>query len=199
MKLHNELRLEVPLAQAWSALLDVPRVARALPGATVEGDAGPDGYRGRMRVKLGPASAEYTGLARLDDVDDDEHRASYRVHGREIHGQGEAEAVIHVAAVPDGAATRVRVDTELAVSGRQAQLGRGLMEDVAAGVLDEFAARLSDALTGVAPASSADASEPFDASRAVLRPLLERAAFALGGLLAGLLAGLALGRVVWRR
>jgi uncharacterized protein len=194
MKLHNELRLEVPVAQAWSALLDVPRVARALPGAAVESDAGPDGFRGRMRVKIGPASAEYTGLARLEDVDDDEHRASYRVHGREIHGQGEAEAVIRVAAVPDGAATRVRVDTELAVSGRQAQLGRGLMEDVAAGVLGEFAARLQDALSG-APDAGDDASEPFDAGRAVLGPLLERAAYALGGLL----AGLTLGRVLWRR
>ncbi|MEA2147574.1 MAG: uncharacterized protein QOG59_3161 [Solirubrobacteraceae bacterium] len=194
MKLHNELRLEVGVAQAWSALLDVPRVARALPGAAVEGDAGPDGFRGRMRVKIGPASAEYTGIARLEDVDDDEHRASYRVHGREIHGQGEAEAVIRVAAIPDGAATRVRVDTELAVSGRQAQLGRGLMEDVAAGVLGEFATRLQDALTG-APDAELDASEPFDAGRAVLRPLLERAAYAL----AGLLAGLVLGRVLWRR
>ena len=194
MKLHNELRLEVPVAQAWSALLDVPRVARALPGAAVEGDAGPDGYQGRMRVKIGPASAEYAGIARLEDVDDDEHRASYRVHGREIHGQGEAEAVIRVAAIPDGAATRVRVDTELAVSGRQAQLGRGLMEDVAAGVLGEFAARLQDALTGASDPGD-DASEPFDAGRAVLRPLLERAAYAL----AGLLAGLMLGRVLWRR
>jgi uncharacterized protein len=195
MKLHNELRLEVPVAQAWRALLDVPRVARALPGAAVEADAGPDGYRGRMRVKIGPASAEYTGLARLEDVDDDEHRASYRVHGRETHGQGEAEAVIRVAVAADGAATRVHVDTELAVSGRQAQLGRGLMEDVAAGVLAEFAARLQDALTGVSDPTADDASEPFDAGRAVLGPLLERAAFALGGLL----AGLALGRVVWRR
>jgi carbon monoxide dehydrogenase subunit G len=194
MNLHNELRLEVGLAQAWSALLDVPRVARALPGAAVQGDAGPDGYQGRMRVKLGPASAEYTGVARLEDVDDDEHRASYRVHGREIHGQGEAQAVIRVAAIADGAATRVHVDTELAVSGRQAQLGRGLMEDVAAGVLGEFAARLQDALTGASDPED-DASEPFDAGRAVLRPLLQRAAYAL----AGLLAGLMLGRVLWRR
>jgi hypothetical protein len=193
MKLHNELRLDVSLPQAWSALLDVPRVARALPGAAIEGDAGPDGYRGRMRVKLGPASVEYTGIARLEDVDDDEHRASYRVHGREVHGQGEAEAVIRVAASADGAATRVQADTELVVSGRQAQLGRGLMEDVAAGVLAEFAERLSDALTGVSP--EFDAAEPFDAGRVVLRPLLERLAFAV----AGLLAGLALGRVVWRR
>lgn len=195
MKLHNELRLEVPVAQAWRALLDVPRVARALPGAAVQGAAGPDGYQGRMRVKIGPAAAEYTGIARLEDVDDDEHRASYRVHGREIHGQGEAEAVIRVAAIPDGAATRVRVDTELAVSGRQAQLGRGLMEDVAAGVLGEFATRLQDALTGASPDVPDDGGEAFDAGRAVLRPLLERAAYALGGLL----AGLALGRVVWRR
>lgn len=191
MKLVNHVALEVPLERAWAALLDVPRVAGALPGASVEPDGGVDGYRGRMKVKLGPASAEYTGLAALQDVDEDSHTATYRVRGREVHGQGEAAAVIRVAATRDGETTRVRVETELEVSGRQAQVGRGLMEEVAGGMLTVFADRLSDALTGAAPPSDA----PFDAGRLVLRPILERAGFAL----AGLVVGLAVGRVVWRR
>lgn len=192
MKLVNQVALEVPLDRAWAALLDVPRVAGALPGASVEPDAGADGYRGSMKVKLGPATAEYTGLAALEDVDDDSHTASYRVRGREVHGQGEAAAVIRVSATRDGDVTRVRVETELEVSGRQAQVGRGLMEEVAAGMLTVFADRLSDALQGRAPEASV---EPFDAGRVVLRPILERAGFAL----LGLLAGLGLGRLVWRR
>ena len=194
MKLVHELTLDVPVARAWEVLLDVPRVARALPGAGVEDEGGPDGYRGRMTVKLGPASAQYSGLVVLEDVDDDSHSASYRVRGREVHGQGEASAVIRVAASEHGGATRLRVDTDLEVSGRQAQLGRGLMEEVAAGVLAEFASRLSDALSGRAPAPS-ESVEAFDAGRVLLRPVIERAAFAL----AGLLAGLALGRAVSRR
>ena len=192
MKLVNQVALEVPLDRAWAALLDVPRVAGALPGASVEPDASAEGYRGRMKVKLGPATAEYTGLAALQDVDDDSHTASYRVRGREVHGQGEAAAVIRVSATRDGEVTRVRVETELEVSGRQAQVGRGLMEEVAAGMLTVFADRLSDALQGRAPEASV---EPFDAGRVVLRPILERAGFALFGLL----AGLGLGRLVWRR
>jgi carbon monoxide dehydrogenase subunit G len=192
MKLVNQVTLEVPLDQAWQALLDVPRVAGALPGASVERDAGSEGYRGRMTVKLGPATAEYSGLAALEDIDDDSHTASYRVRGREVHGQGEASALIRVSASGDGTSTRVRVETELEVTGRQAQFGRGLMEEMAAGILDAFAQRLSDALSG----RTVDASvEVFDAGRAVLRPVLERAAFALAGLVAGVL----LGRVVWRR
>jgi carbon monoxide dehydrogenase subunit G len=195
MRLVNEVRLDVPVARAWEALLDVPRVAAALPGASVEPEAGADGHRGRMKVKLGPASAEYAGVAALQDVDDDTHTASYRVRGREVHGQGEARAVIHVSAAADGAATRVRVETELEVSGRQAQLGRGLMEEVAAGTLAAFAGRLSDALSGRGAPADSQAVEAFDAGRVLLRPLLERAAFALAGLVAGVL----LGRVVWRR
>ncbi len=197
MRLVNELALDVPIAQAWEALLDVPRVARAMPGASVEADAGPDGHRGRMQVRLGPASAEYAGLAVLEEIDDDEHAVTYRVRGREVHGQGEASAVIHVVAVEDGGATRLRVQTDLEISGRQAQLGRGLMEEVAAGVLTAFAERLSDAVSGRAPSS--EAVEALDAGRVLLAPVLERAAFALVGLLVGLLAGLAVGRALWRR
>ena len=159
MKLVNQVALDVPLDRAWAALLDVPRVAGALPGASVEPDAGAEGYRGRMKVKLGPATAEYTGLAALQDVDDDSHTASYRVRGREVHGQGEAVAVIRLSASGEDGATHVRVETELEVSGRQAQLGRGLMEEVAAAMLTVFADRLSEALSG-APPAPADA---FDA------------------------------------
>ncbi len=199
MRLTDELRVDAPLQSAWTMLLDVPRVARALPGASIEPEPVQGEHRGRMKVKLGPVTAEYGGVAALQEVDEDEHVATYRVQGREARGQGTAEATITVRAREDGSGTQLRVDTELAVTGRQAQLGRGIMEEVASAVLSEFASRLERAIVGApdgAPGTGGDSGdEVFDAGAAVYRPLLERTAI----LLTGVVAGLALGRVVWRR
>jgi uncharacterized protein len=202
MKLRNEFDVGVPLERTWATLLDVPRVARALPGATI--DAEPDGgaFRGAMKVKLGPVTTEYAGSARVQDVDEDAHVAGYRVEGREIRGQGSAAATITTRAASREGGTHVVVETDLQVTGRQAQLGRGLMEDVAGAVLVEFAQRLERELRGQAPEPAG--GDALDVSAAVRGPLLERAALVL----AGLLAGIALGRLtrsrqgragVWRR
>jgi carbon monoxide dehydrogenase subunit G len=195
MRLASELRVSTPLERTWRALLEVPRVARSMPGATIEPDPVDGGYRGSMKVKLGPVQTEYSGVARLQDVDEDEHIASFRVQGREAHGQGSAQATITIRAQAAGEGTRLQVETDLQISGRQAQLGQGIMEEVAAGVLREFASRLEQAIvSGGDPARSA-AAEAFDAGGAVYRPLLERLAIAV----AGAVAGLVLGRTIWRR
>jgi carbon monoxide dehydrogenase subunit G len=198
MRLSDELRVNVPLAQTWAMLLDVPRVARALPGASIEPDPVQGEYRGQMKVRLGPVTAQYSGVARLQDVDDDEHVASFRVNGREARGQGTAEATITINAREDDGATHLLVDTVLDVTGRQAQLGRGIMEEVASGVLKEFATRLERAIIGEqegAGGPPTDDEDVLDAGAAVYRALLERSAI----LLAGVIVGLGLGRVVWRR
>ena len=199
MRLTDELRVNVPLAQTWAMLLNVPRVAQALPGASIEPDPVQGEYRGQMKVRLGPVTAEYSGVARLQDVDEDDYMASFRVQGREARGQGTAEATITINAREDAGATCLLVDTVLDVTGRQAQLGRGIMEEVASGVLKEFASRLERAIIseaeGAGGGPGAGAQDVFDAGAAVYRPLLERVAI----LLAGVIAGLGLGRVVWRR
>jgi carbon monoxide dehydrogenase subunit G len=199
MRLTDELRINAPLEQAWPILLDPPTVARALPGASIEDDVEQEGYHGQMKVKLGPVTAEYSGVARLQDVDDDNHVASFRVVGREARGQGTAEAMITIAARAEAGVTCVRVQTELGITGRQAQLGRGIMEEVATGVLREFASRLERVIAGEVGGAAAGPQEAlegvFDAGAAAYRPLLERAAI----LLAGVVAGLGLGRLIWRR
>ncbi len=195
MKLTDELSIAAPLSKTWPVLLDVPTVARALPGAAIDDTAEQGEYRGRMKVKLGPVTAEYTGVARLQEVDDDMHVAGYHVVGREARGQGSAEATITIAARDDRGGTHLRVQTELAVTGRQAQLGRGVMEEVATGVLKEFVGRLEGTITGDGAGAPEGGEDVFDAGAAVYRPLLERAAI----LLAGVMIGLGLGRVVRRR
>jgi carbon monoxide dehydrogenase subunit G len=195
MKLRNEFEVGVPVEQTWGTLLDVPRVARALPGATIEPEAEGGAYRGRMKVKLGPVVTEYSGTARVQDADEDDRVASFRVEGREARGQGSAAATITTRLTSAGGGTRVVVETDLQVTGRQAQLGRNLMEDVAGSMLAEFATRLEAELRGEPPAAAAGGDAVLDVSAAARGALLERA----GLVAAGMVAGLALGRVVWRR
>ncbi len=195
MKLTNELLVAAPLSQTWRTLLDVPRVARALPGATIDPEPSDGAYRGRMVVKLGPVTTEYTGTARLMDVDEDEGVVAFHVQAREIRGQGTAAATITARVTPDAGGTRLTVQTELLLTGRQAQFARGIMEAAAGAIVTEFAARLEREILGHPPAETADGNEVLDVGGAVYRPLLERA----GILAVGIALGLGLGRAVWRR
>jgi uncharacterized protein len=195
VRLSNEFEIGVPLERVWATLLDLPRVAGALPGATIDPVAEGGAWRGGMRVKLGPVTTDYTGTARVQDADEDDRVVAFRVEGRELHGQGSAAATITARLAAAGDGTAVAVDTDLRVTGRQAQLGRGLMEDVAGAVLGEFAGRLERELRGEAPPSDVEPAGALDVGAAARGALLERAVLVL----AGLVAGFALGRVVWRR
>ena len=196
MKLVNEFDVSVPVERTWSTLLDVPRVARALPGAKVdpEGEAG--AWRGTMKIKLGPVTTEYAGTARVQDVDEDDRIASYRVEGREARGQGTAAATITTRlSQAGGSGTKVVVETDMHVTGRQAQLGRNLMEDVAGAILGEFAGRLEQELTGTGVPDASGSEEALDVSGAVRGAMAERAAiFGIGAAI-----GFVLGRLAGRR
>jgi carbon monoxide dehydrogenase subunit G len=189
MKLKNEVVIGAPLAEAWRALLDVPRVARALPGASIEPDAVEGAYRGRLKVRVGPVGLEYEGIARLLDADEDDHVVSYHVEGREVRGAGggAAATITNRLEAIDGT-TRVVVETDLAVTGRAAQFGRGLMEDVAGRLLGEFAARL-EALTEPDSGEAAEAPVPreeLDLGTAVWPSLIHRYRWPLVGVVAAL-------------
>jgi uncharacterized protein len=153
VKLDNEFVVAAPLDRTWSTLLDLDRVAGCLPGASLEPSAGDGVYRGGMKVKLGPMVVSYDGVARLVDIDEDDHTSTLEVQGRETKGQGTAAATIRnrLEDAGDGR-TRVRVETELQVTGRQAQFGRGIMEDVAGRMLREFAGRLEQLIVAGAGA-----------------------------------------------
>jgi carbon monoxide dehydrogenase subunit G len=146
MKLSNEFTVAVPLERAWATLLDIERVASFLPGAKIEA-GGDDGvYHGSMRVKVGPIVTNYQGTARLLLADEQERVADISVEAREAKGQGTAAAVIHNRLVEHGGGTRVIAETDLQVTGRQAQFGRGIMQDVAGRMLGDFARRFESYL-----------------------------------------------------
>jgi hypothetical protein len=193
VKLVNAFSVAASVDETWGTLLDVPRVARALPGATIGAEREAGTWGGTMTVRLGPVTAEYAGTARLEEVDEDARVARFRVEGREARGQGTAAATIAVRAAPDGdGRCRVTVETDLRVTGRQAQLGHGLMEDVAGAILGEFAARLERDLRGEPDVAAPAEGEALDLGAAVRGPLVARAATFAAGLVVGALLGAAL-------
>ncbi|HEY2053589.1 MAG TPA: SRPBCC family protein [Solirubrobacterales bacterium] len=160
MKLVNEFTVAAPIEQTWTTLLDVERVASCLPGASIE-PVGEDGsYRGRMRVKVGPVSMSYGGTVRLAEVDADSHVAAFEARAKETRGTGTAAATIRNTLTETAEGTRVQVETDLDVTGRPAQFGRGLMEEVASKMLGQFSGRLEKLVLDGPPADSS----PADAS-----------------------------------
>ncbi len=158
MELTNEFDVAVPVAAAWAVLTDVERIAPCLPGAElreVEGDE----YRGVVKVKVGPITTEYKGAARFIELDEIGHRAVLRAEGRESRGQGNASATITATMLATSTGTTVTVATDLAISGKVAQFGRGVLADVSAKLLDQFVANLESQV--LSPASG-EAAAPGD-------------------------------------
>ena len=169
MELNNEFRVGVPVDRAWDVLTDVERIAPCLPGAELQEVEG-DEYRGIVKVKVGPITAQYKGKATFVEKDDSAHRAVLRAEGRDTRGQGNANATITATLTSDGSGTSVQVVTDLTVTGRVAQFGRGVLADVSAKLLDQFVGCLErDLLTGddepvSAPAAAALEPEPAPAA-----------------------------------
>jgi carbon monoxide dehydrogenase subunit G len=163
MELKNEFRVSVPIDVAWAVLTDLERIAPCMPGAELQEVEG-DEYRGIVKVKVGPITAQYKGTARFIERDDTEHRAVLRAEGRDTRGQGNASATVIATATPDGDGTVVSIDTDLSITGKVAQFGRSIMGDVSTKMLGEFADRLeADVLSG------APAPKPSEESNAQSR------------------------------
>ena len=149
MKLENEFTVPASIDQAWAVLLDVPRVAPCLPGATVEQGGGEDGvYKGEMKIKIGPITASYKGTVKIQETDEAAHRVAMRAQAKDARGQGTAAATITstMEEVADG--TKINVVTDMRVTGPAAQFGRGVMQDVSAKLMGRFADCLAEEMRG---------------------------------------------------
>jgi uncharacterized protein len=152
MKLENRFTVPVPVDQAWQVLLDVERVAPCMPGATLTSIEG-DHFEGTVKVKVGPINLTYGGKAHFVSTDEATHTAVIDGSGKETRGTGTAKALITCRLLDRGATTEVEVDTDLNVTGKPAQFGRGVLADVSGKLVDQFAACLSEEI-------SAGAREP---------------------------------------
>jgi len=159
MKLENEFTVAAPLEKTWETLLDIPRVAGCLPGATLDSDGADGVFRGRMRMKLGPMTLGYEGTVQMAEIEEDEHSATIEVRAKEVKGQGSASARIRNQLRGGDGVTHVMVETDLSVTGRPAQFGRGIMEDVATRMLTDFAQRLEEEVSRQ-PTDGAAAADP---------------------------------------
>ena len=168
MELTNDFRVAVPPATAWSVLTDVERIAPCMPGAQLQEVEG-DEYRGVVKVKVGPITAQYKGAATFVERDDANLKAVLKAEGRDTRGQGNASATITATLTADGDGTRVSVVTDLHVTGKVAQFGRGVMADVSSKLLGQFVECLettvlsAPAAAEAAPAPAAEAPAPTEA------------------------------------
>lgn len=169
MKLENRFTVPVPVAQAWDVLLDVERIAPCLPGATLLTRQG-DEFEGTVKVKVGPINLTYGGKARFASLDPASHVAVIEGSGKETRGTGTAKATISCRLLDRGDRTDVEVDTELTVTGKPAQFGRGVLADVSGRLVDQFAGCLSEQLTAGPRSAAAEeqaAAEPLSTAEAI--------------------------------
>ena len=160
MELKNEFSVSVPVDEAWAVLTDLERIAPCMPGAQLQEVDG-DEYRGMVRVKVGPITAQYRGNARFVEMDKDGHRAVLRAEGRDTRGQGNASATVVAELEDSGGSTRVTISTDLSVTGKVAQFGRGVLADVSAKLLGQFVERLeADVLAGDGGSKTGDLAGP---------------------------------------
>jgi carbon monoxide dehydrogenase subunit G len=160
MKLTHEFTVPADVESAWDLLLDLPRVARCMPGAAVDTFDG-GSFTGSVKVKLGPMQIVYRGTGRFDQVSAEERTAVVTAQAKESRGSGAAKATITMSLTPAGEHSLVRVVTDLAITGKPAQLGRGLIDEVASRLIATFADNLAREIGGVTtpestPSESAD-------------------------------------------
>ena len=145
MQLEHQFTVPVPVAQAWDVLLDVERIAPCMPGATVESFDG-ETIEGRVKVKVGPIQVTYAGTAKFTEKDAAARKAVIEASAKEARGSGTAAATITAALTESGSSTDVTVTTDLQITGKPAQFGRGVMVEVGNKLLGKFADCLAEEL-----------------------------------------------------
>jgi uncharacterized protein len=160
MDLNHAFTVEVPVEDAWRILTDVERIAPCLPGAQLQEIEG-DIYRGAVKVKVGPIQAQFKGQASFVEFDDVAHKVVLKGEGRDIGGKGNASALITAELTSlTATSTSVTVNTDLSVTGKVAQFGRGAMADISDKLLAQFVVNLNEMIAASDSAPAAPAPAP---------------------------------------
>ncbi|EHR60449.1 SRPBCC family protein [Saccharomonospora cyanea] len=155
MRLDHEFTVPAPIDEVWKAVLDPERVAPCMPGATLTSVEG-DKFKGTVKVKLGPVSLLYKGSGEFLEKNADERKIMIKASGKDARGAGTAAATVTVTLTAEGGSTKGAVATDLNVTGKPAQFGRGMISEVGGKILDNFATNLADMLGGAGEVKGED-------------------------------------------
>lgn len=161
MKIADQFTVDAPIDRAWEVLTDLEGIAPLLPGARMTGREGDD-YLGTVKIKVGPVTTEFAGRASFAEKDAQSHTAVIDARGREKRGSGNASATITARLHDEGDATRVTVDTDMKVVGKLAQFGSGMIAQVSAKLMGQFASSLEDRLAAETRETAAPVPESAD-------------------------------------
>jgi carbon monoxide dehydrogenase subunit G len=178
VELEHSFTVPVGIDDAWRVLMDIERVAPCMPGAHLESVEGDD-FTGAVKVKIGPINMTYKGKASFVERDEAAHHAVIDARGKDARGNGTAAAKIRAQLTDTGGSTKVDVTTDLDITGKPAQFGRGVMVDVGNKLIGQFADRLAAELTGPAAATEAapvDVVAPEAAATEAVEPAPPRTA-----------------------
>lgn len=164
MHIDSTFSVVAPISQVWDTLMDFERVAGCLPGARILNKLSDDAYQVGMTVKLGPVTMQYKGLLNVIERNAPEHRAVLGGKAQETRGQGTAEATVTLVLAEDGAATRGSVSADLALSGKAAAMGKGVIGGVTEQMMSLFAKNLQAMLTEAAPPAQEAPAGPTPAA-----------------------------------
>src|SRR5215211_989782 len=146
MEFDNTFTVDAPIDDVWGAMLDVERVAPCVPGAQVLEQTGENAYKVAIKVKLGPVSMIYNGDVEVVEQDPGARRAVMSAKARESRGQGTADAKVEMRLSQQDGTTHGAIHTDVAISGRAAAMGQGIIGDVSARLIDTFAVNLAQML-----------------------------------------------------
>jgi carbon monoxide dehydrogenase subunit G len=159
MRIDQTVEVPAPITKVWALLGDIPSVAGCMPGATLTKTVDETTYEGLVKVGIGPLTMNYTGTVTIEERDEAAHTVRLLAAGRDRRGSGTAKAHITARLLPAGEGTKLRVDSDVSLTGRVAALGRGV-NDVAERLFAEFADRLTTELSGTPTEPSGTPTEP---------------------------------------
>jgi carbon monoxide dehydrogenase subunit G len=152
----NDFEVAQPIDKVWQFFDDIPQVAACLPGAELTDDLGEDRYRGKVAVRMGPVKLQFAGTATIKERDESARRIVVDAAGADEKGRGQAAMLVTANLASTGRGTRVEVAQDLQLSGAAAQYGRGMISDVTAVLMRDFAGNMQKRIDAVARGASPD-------------------------------------------
>ena len=180
MQFTNSFDVSLPPAEAWQLLMNIPAIAPCMPGAELTEGVDPETYKGKVAVRMGPVVLAFAGVAKFEERDDAGHKARVKAQGTDSKGRGGANAVASFRLEPNGQGSKVLITTDLNLSGSVAQYGRsaGMVQTIAAQLINQFAKSLekqislsTSAPAALSPTESAEAQQTGSSQTPSAKPI----------------------------